>query len=363
VLLFAGVFLIYYLASERTLLSYPSVSRLIQFRFVYGPPTLFIVIVLSMVLLLSETRGAFTSGNKWLTPLAAMVTVLVLIDVSFRTVLFALMMIITGYLLTKRLGDWRSSFIFGPALAVISKIWARAIDTIWAQRSRFWSGFILAIALGSALSGIFHFDAYNKNWSRGIGSAVESRAVHYFLGTEGLIHSVKKAGFNFKRCREIAEAVPGNARVLPLNANYNIVPCQNSPLLPRNKIVHHYESNLAPYFEDVTFGDAEHAAEIYRKLGINYFYVEKGDTDFFGPGFGRIFSRDNLEKRFDVYRNSPGFFILTWAGQGATPVSSETAAYIDRLREEDCRVPDNTLIDNCAGYIRLKNLREQQEKK
>jgi len=368
VLLFTGIFLIYYLVSWWVPTSYPSVTRLLQFRFVYGPAALFIAVAVCIVLLEPETRGAGAGENKWLTPLVALITVLVLIDVSFRTVIIAL--VIAVCLLSKRLREWPSSPVFGQTIAPIGT----AIDKAWARRFRYWPVIMLVIALGTVLSGVFHFDAYNTKWSRETtGGAVESRAAHFFLGTEGLIKSVRKDGnkfdpwgwskpFNFARCGEIEEAVPGNARVLPLNAYYNIVPCHNSSLLPRNKIVHHYESTLAPYFDDVTFGDPEHAAEIYRKLGINYFYVEKGDINFFGPGFGKIFSRDSLEKRFDVYRDTPGFLILTWRGKGATPVSPEMAAYIDRLREESCH--NATLyIDNCAGLVRLKEWRERQGKK
>lgn len=165
------------------------------------------------------------------------------------------------------------------------------------------------------------------------------RAVSYFSGRAGLIeangeleHYGVGGQWDFDRCLEVGRLVPGPELILPLNAVFAIVPCQNSPLLPRKKLVHHYESVLAPFLGQVLFSPPEQAYRVYRKLGIDFFYVAKGDSYFWGPGFSESFSPGNLEKYFDVFHEDNDFLLLTWRGRGQRAVSAKLAADIEKLR-------------------------------
>ena len=177
--------------------------------------------------------------------------------------------------------------------------------------------------------------------------------INYFTGSAGAIENIPPNCWNFNRCLDILEAVPGDDPVLPLNANNSIVPCQNSPLLPHNKIVHHYESVLAPVYKEVLLGDANEMHARYKNLGINYFYLEKQNIQFFGPGYSESFSFENLNEKFDIFWENDDFYILTWRGEGIRPVSIKDAEYIEGLREEARN--SNTYYQQCwEALLRVK---------
>jgi hypothetical protein len=178
-------------------------------------------------------------------------------------------------------------------------------------------------------------------------------AFRYFLGQDGAIEVSSSGRWKFDRCLEILETVPGSDPVLPLNANETIVPCQNSPLLPRDKIVHHYQSIIAPYYHDILLGNPQEAYEVYRNLGINHFYVEKENLQFFGPGYSESFSPESLIKDFDIFGETDGFYILTWRGEGLRPVAAHDVEYIEGLREE-ARNIDDYPRDSWMALLRMK---------
>ncbi|MGB7542987.1 MAG: hypothetical protein WA373_14955 [Burkholderiales bacterium] len=368
---FLGAFIFNYLVwtTVSGVTNHPSAVRLLQYVGAYAPTVKIAVAIFIAALLLPGSKAATASGNTP-TPRSTLSLVLVSLAcslVAVQTVIFGfgnsflygyrislglVILAIAMPVIAHRLRPWQESPIIASLLAMISRFLASRAGL---------SILVLLFAVATLKDGLGDLREYEASVSQSLGSPLGMGAASYFAGKEGLSASISKGDFNFKRCLEIGEAVPGDAKVLPLNANYNIVPCQNSPLLPRNKIVHHYESVLAPYFVDVAYGGEERAAEIMRKLGINFFYVQKSDTDFFGPGFGELFSWDNLVRRFDVYRETGDFLILTWRGQGTAPVSPETASAIEWLREEGCdHPPHDPLIDNCAAYYKLKKRLGQQ---
>jgi hypothetical protein len=134
-------------------------------------------------------------------------------------------------------------------------------------------------------------------------------------------------------CLAIQEAVPGAAQVLNLNGFAAVEPCLFSPLLPRDKLVHHYEAVAitAPYYETLMFGDPETVYPIYRDLGIDYFYIRRGDTWFVNLGYSVALQPENLGKYFDVYTQRQDFIILTWRGEGIYPVSQGMEDQIQAL--------------------------------
>lgn len=131
-------------------------------------------------------------------------------------------------------------------------------------------------------------------------------------------------------CLEILNKVPGPAPVLNLNGFAAVEPCLFSPLLPRDKIVHHYEAVAItePYYRTLMFGEPESAYKIYRELGINYFYIRKNDLMYVNFGYSHALEPQYLEQYFDVYAESSDFYILTWRGAGLYPVSAQLSQII-----------------------------------
>jgi hypothetical protein len=109
--------------------------------------------------------------------------------------------------------------------------------------------------------------------------------------------------------------------------------CLFSPLLPRDQLIHHYESAFSRRFGEIVFGRTEDAEAELRKLGINYFLIDRGDIFFWGPGLSELFNRENLTRRFEVFYESPQFIILTWMGKGHEEVTAKLADDIERWRE------------------------------
>jgi hypothetical protein len=155
---------------------------------------------------------------------------------------------------------------------------------------------------------------------------------NYFTGNQGAISAygpVESYGINtgarndINTCFEIERLVPGDNKVLILNGFGAVEPCLFSPLLPRDKIVHHYETvaTTGPYFHDLMYGEPEVAYSLYRRLGINYFYLRKEDS-FFSPfGYSNALKPGKLRNHFEIFGETKDFYILTWPGKGKYPIS------------------------------------------
>lgn len=163
-------------------------------------------------------------------------------------------------------------------------------------------------------------------------------------------------------CLAIQAAVPGAAQVLNLNGFGAIEPCLFSPLLPRDKIVHHYEAIVItePYYETLMFGDPQMVYPLYRDLGINFFYVRKEDTNFVNLGYSLALRPENLAKYFDVYAEADDFYILTWRGEGNTPVSPELADQISLWYERSGDRKYNLMNFWRLGHERLTEWEQAQ---
>jgi hypothetical protein len=386
-LFLAGFFVIHLIDRALFLFTnYPSLQRLLQFQsaLIYLFITAGIVVVAR---LLSREEGPAPDSASvpriWV-PAAASVTLsIVLVEIcarvfkvnfGWRSGAVLLMVVAIAYA-----RDWfRSPSVvsltgfFGKVAAVpigvFGKVAAVPIEFVGKAASGYravWLPVIFTMfGVGMAYHAYrtFRYD-YHGALSVTLESSAQTRALRYFLGLEGLIRAVPTRhynSFNFRRCLEIDNSVPPLAKILALNANYALVPCYNSPLLPRDRVLHHYESVLAPHFSALAFGPAEQAAEIIRGKAVNYFYFQKGDTDFFGAAFGELFSFESLQQRFDVYRETDDFLILTWRGRGLRPVSGLDAYLISATRNDGCEWGGwNLFIDNCAGFIKLRERREK----
>jgi hypothetical protein len=167
---------------------------------------------------------------------------------------------------------------------------------------------------------------------------------NYFLGKVGSIPAYGDVSWyvpstgkrnNINTCLEVLKNVPGKDQVLFINGFSAIEPCLFSPLLPRDKIVHHYEAVVykEPYFRTLMYGEPDAAYEIYKELGINYFFFRKDDLIFSNLGYSHALEPKFLEKYFDVFTDTKEFYILTWRGEGRYPVSKDLSKQIEILYE------------------------------
>ena len=216
-----------------------SVSRMFHFIYVY-PPTVCFAAVVFIVLASQQTT---IHENEFVKKTRMRSSLLLILGIG--SLIFSM---ILGYPHSIRL---QVILIITAAAIILHREWSPRL-LIQLQRFSTYTAFIIPVLVTFiTLYGIvvsFHSNA---------SSPFLPRAIRYFTGSEGLIEGIPPSELDFHRCLEILEAVPGDDPVLPLNANLNIVPCQNSPQLPRNKIVHHYESVLAPIYKDVLLGDAQ----------------------------------------------------------------------------------------------------------
>ena len=135
---------------------------------------------------------------------------------------------------------------------------------------------------------------------------------------------------NWQRCDELQQST-GSDRILALNGYRAMVPCYFSPLLTRGKIIHTYQSDVARDFRKIALGSADTAEATLRSLGVKFFYVQKQNCDFWLNGFSDLFERGELARRFTVYRDTEGYWILTWKNRDQA-LSPEIEAAISALR-------------------------------
>jgi hypothetical protein len=329
-LLFAEIWIIL-----TKLVTMPSLYRLFFYLEIYTPTFRFAVLIFGLVILQSLTthQEIFPlKKNKWAILLSIMGIVLLICSLILEYPNSLLLHII---------------LFLAASISILYSGWSTWIIN-HLQKISTYTGFIIPVLIafitlyGAIVS--FQTNKYLPNFTS---------VFRNFTGAAGLIESLPPNGLDFHRCLEILEAVPGNDPVLPLNANQSIVPCQNSPLLPRNKIVHHYQSVLSPIYKDVLFGDFQTMRANYRDLGINYFYLEKKNIQFFGPGYSECFNFENLISEFDVFWESDDFYIFTWRGEGIRPISFQDADYIEVLREK-ARNSESYYGDCWHGLLRLK---------
>ena len=167
----------------------------------------------------------------------------------------------------------------------------------------------------------------------------------YFTGNQGAISAygpVDTYGIgtgdrnDVNTCLEIEQLVPGDKKVLNLNGFAAVEPCLFSPLLPRDKIVHHYETVAVTgsYFHELMYGEPEVAYSLFRRLGINYFYLRKNDTLFLPFGYSNALRPELLKNNFEISGETKDFYILTWRGSGKYPISEGLYAEIDSWYDE-----------------------------
>jgi hypothetical protein len=212
-----------------------------------------------------------------------------------------------------------------PLTIVAIALWALAILSRWTPTS--FSGRTAPHLLGWGLLIICAWTIHLYP----VQSAKDSSSIEFARGRA--LAKLPHNAWNWARCDELQQ-VNGRDRILPLNGYRAMVPCYFSPLLTRGKVIHTYESDVARDFRKIALGDADSAELDLRSLGVNLFYVQKRNCDFWLNGFAELFGSDQLKRRFSIYRETPDYWILTWKGdQRLSPnAATSISGLIERSR-------------------------------
>ena len=151
------------------------------------------------------------------------------------------------------------------------------------------------------------------------------------LGLQGRAAGLTNPMAKFERCDEIAHSVPADARVLSLNAYTAMDYCDNAVLLPRTMMVVPHASDFARELATSAFADADTVEQTLRRMHIDYFLVLKGDSEFWASGLSAPFRPEELARRFDLWEETPSFYVLTWRGAGR-PIPPQALAAITEWR-------------------------------
>jgi hypothetical protein len=176
--------------------------------------------------------------------------------------------------------------------------------------------------------------------SLGLGLEGSWRRLGYLAGLNGAAVTMTHRLWVPERCREIDAQVPPGARVLPINANMTTVPCLGALFLPSNRFVHHYQSVLAPHFVEIVFGPPEQAVKLLQQAGVDYFYYEKGNHEFFAWGLSRLFESKWLTGMFDLLYENDDYALLTWKGRGNGPIPEDLARQMAEARAVTAARPE-----------------------
>lgn len=316
-------FLVYFLIVNGLdlLLGYPSLQRFSGY-FVLLAPVSFMVTALAVSRSLSLLRlwisGAH-AGPRWQIAISFAAAILLLVSLT------GIVWSMTAYLSSAQQKAYTgASALIGVAALVYSVIAAaNPVSGNLAHLLQRWSLSLLLtfIIIGPGLV------------QREIGIRYKFSPLPFILGWEGRVASITNESWDFSVCLELRQAVPDERKVLHLNAYHLMSQCLFSPLLPRDKLVHQYQSEFARQFGPIVFGTPDQAATELKKLGINYFLVYKGDTWFWGAGLSELFDTDNLMSRFGIFYESERFVVLTWRGSASRPIAPALVRTIDAWRE------------------------------
>ncbi|WP_339034248.1 hypothetical protein WHZ78_21030 [Bradyrhizobium symbiodeficiens] len=175
-----------------------------------------------------------------------------------------------------------------------------------------------------ALFGACAWMAYSFPWQ----SFKSDGAIRFAMGRP--LDQMPRVSLNWRRCDELQQST-GSERILPLNGYRAMVPCYFSPLLTRGKIIHTYESDVARDFKKIALGTADTAETTLRGLGVNLFYIQKANCDFWLNGFSDLFQKGELARRFAVRADTPDYWLLTWKNDDQ-PMSPDAENGISALR-------------------------------
>jgi hypothetical protein len=195
------------------------------------------------------------------------------------------------------------------------------------------AGALAIVGVCAASVAIAAFNTSTKRWV----NDKRAPAYQYFYGAENLIglYGRQENMVRFGFCGTLAKIIPAGESVQPLNSVFDVVPaCAYSPLSPRGQVQDTLHYGFASEFGQVMLGDTPAAYAALKRHHVDYFFIQRGDLYFWGPGVTEHFSRDQLLSEFDLFYQDDHFFVLTWRGHGRSPVSEAVADEIDQLWEE-----------------------------
>ncbi len=158
------------------------------------------------------------------------------------------------------------------------------------------------------------------------------KRLEYIFGIKSYVEVVNDSKV-FSRCTELSSFTETDKRIVALNNLITIVPCHGDTRLPKNKFVHHYNSELGLYFKELMFGPPKSVEAILKKSNIYYFLFFRNFSEknkiisrrIFGIGFSSIFELSNSLELFDVVADTDEYLMLTWRNSVGTPLSKYQA--------------------------------------
>lgn len=114
---------------------------------------------------------------------------------------------------------------------------------------------------------------------------------------------------DIRRCLELESIVPDGASIFPINGLQEFAMCQGTPGLNRGQLIHHYDSVLAPRFDEIFLSDIQQTLTILQEMNINYLVLLKGDCKRFLISQNVAFDANNLSN-FRVFGKGSDFVIL-----------------------------------------------------
>ncbi len=323
IILFIGGLAIFSISMEflEVFINSPSLERLMTFRNVFPQLLLGILLIFLLGAIQSITKCLNINKTK-----NNQEGVLIFCCCSFELIIMYLILFSLYESLFISL-----AFIAGIVLSGIPlwKLSQKKWSILWSSQKMSSDIKTMLIVILIIFSGIYPLQrTYEK-----LNKKMFLQSLNYLFGRESLVKIIHPP-FNYDLCIEIANSVPEPASIFALNSNLGISHCTFSPLIPRGKILHHYQSILAPHFELLALGSAREAYDVFKNHDINYFYIGKNNIDFWGAGWSEGFDQANLEENFTVFYEDNDFYILTWRGEEGKGISKDDASYINKIREE-----------------------------
>lgn len=129
---------------------------------------------------------------------------------------------------------------------------------------------------------------------------------------------------DIRRCLELASIIPSGAKIFPINGLQEFAVCQGTPGLNRGQLIHHYDSVLAPLFDEIMRSDVQQTLAIFQKKNIRYLVMLEGDCNKFLISQNVAFD-ENSVKNFQVFRKGSDFvvFDISVLRQAIQPVFSD----------------------------------------
>jgi hypothetical protein len=168
---------------------------------------------------------------------------------------------------------------------------------------------IVGVMVASNSKAIFQDPVKDRSVSLGESLTIASGRVGALAGSE-VPQPWWFTPLDVERCLEIERLVPQGSTVFPMNGTLALSLCHGTPGLDRGRLIHHYESVLAPYFSQIVNGTPEEVADVFRRLGISYFVLLDHDCNVWSFASSKLFSNAALLQLFDVYARGSDMTIL-----------------------------------------------------